>query len=313
MRILIVLPVANYSGSAIALFRVARLLIKIGWVVEVFSMKGPILEDFSNAGAILHEKFPLRKYSYVIFNSIASIGVALKVWDVLSSEKRILWLHEDENFLKIIKIEFSIYDKLKFDNIIYPAKYLSKFSEKFPSIKRTHFNNIVDVPFNYGENDGSMCVVGAYEARKNQDFILKNFECMCDLKFIGRNVSRIRSGNKIMLFEELSPRECIIQVSNSLGVVSASLMETQNLVALEAIQAGKPVLLSNITAHAILSKQFSNVELFDLDDVDGFRLGLRKIYEYSSNRERCFANSEVARSMYGEKRAEFELREIFGK
>jgi glycosyltransferase involved in cell wall biosynthesis len=311
MNILIVLPVANYSGSAIALLRVVKILIKLGWTVEMFSMRGPILQDFLNLGVVSHDKFPIKKYSYVVFNSLASIGIALKVWRFLDSSKIILWLHEDENFLRLMNIKLSDYAQIKFDNLIYPSECLYDFSKKFSASERTHFNNVVDVPFDFERNDGSLCVVGPYEPRKNQDFILNNSKYVNILKFIGRDVFKINGSEKLILFQELSPSECIAQISNSLALISASYFETQNLVALEAIQAGKPVLLSNIAAHRILSKRFSNVELFDLNDVNGYRLGLEKLYEHANNRERCFANSEFARSIYGEKRAELELKKVF--
>lgn len=311
MSILIFLPVANYSGSAVALLRVAKILIGMGWHIDVFSVQGPILQDFKNIGANLYGKLPEKKYSYVIFNSIVSIDFASKIWDLVRADKKVLWLHEDENFLKLIKIELVKYKNLNFDNIIYPIEYLINFAKVFTSSNWTHFNNVVDVPYSLERGDDFLCVVGAYESRKNQDFILNNYNAPFGLKFIGKNVSRIKTNKKSILIEELSESECTAQVGRSLGVISASLMETQNLVALEAIQAGKPVLLSKIDAHVVLSKRFSNVLLFDFNDLNDFELKINRLIVYSNDKEKCFSNAELAKALYGEKRAKNELLSIF--
>jgi glycosyltransferase involved in cell wall biosynthesis len=108
----------------------------------------------------------------------------------------------------------------------------------------------------------------------------------------------------------VDPDRAKLEIATSGALVSCAEAETQNLCAIEALMAGRPVLLSDIDAHRSLASLVPNVILFDRTSAQSFGEGLAKLAAAMPDEALARGASTAARAVFGEAAFDRRLADI---
>jgi glycosyltransferase involved in cell wall biosynthesis len=278
MNILLVSHQLDYTGAPIALLELAKSLIRLGHQVFLSSLRtGPLFPEFIKSGVNLfdHQKNTANDYDLIIANTVISVPPSLSFNK--SSKKVLAWIHESEYFFNTIgktPDNFRL-DELKF--VAFPSKFqIDEFSKWMPSALKVQLKNCVQIPNNIVIDDKGPYLIcsGEWETRKAQDQLvrhLKNLEEFPEIHFVGAIKPLHLSSEKFVFTGHLTPLEAKNRIAGSRGVISCAVSETQNLVAIEAMQLGVPVMLSDIPAHRELKTLIPDIVLFDSSSIEAFK------------------------------------------
>ena len=307
MDILLVSHQLDYSGAPLALLQLAKSLIRLGNQVSISSLKtGPLLDDFIKLGVLLfdREKNTKDDYDLIIANTVLSIPPSLGFSK--SSKKVLAWIHESTYFFNVLRASPKTFqlDEIRF--AAFPSKFqIDEFSKWMPSALKFQLKNCVEIPSDIitSENRAPYLVCsGEWEARKAQDCLVRHLAHLNDfpeIHFIGAIKPLHLSSEKFIFTGYLPPLEAKIQIANSRGVISCAISETQNLVAIEAMQLGIPVMLSNISAHQELKELIPDILLFDTASRASFESNFNLLLSQWNNIEARMRLKETASKWFG--------------
>lgn len=261
----------DYSGAPLALLNLCQNLIAKGFDVSYLSLKnGPLEKDFLLQGIVQHNSN--KSYDAVIGNTILCLPALSKL-----SKKvvRILWLHETIEFLDILKVQKTeILSLATIDLVLYLAEFQKK---QFDNIINTNawmlFRNNVNAQHSEYEKvhkETKITIPGKIEHRKNQvEFLNKLNHLPDNFSIILLGASKLSyptQDERILFTDSISHAESLEVLKNSDIVISNSLYESQNLVAIEAMIIGRRVLLKNNDAHQELKRLFPEIEVYSSID-----------------------------------------------
>ncbi|WP_071467654.1 glycosyltransferase family 4 protein [Polynucleobacter asymbioticus] len=306
MNILLVSHQLDYTGAPIALLELAKSLIRLEHKVCISSLKtGPLLTEFIKSGINLfdHEKNTADDYDLIIANTVISVPPSLSFGK--SSKKVLAWIHESEYFFNIIRKSPDNFrlDELKF--VAFPSKFqIDEFSKWMPSALKVQLKNCVQIPNNIAiDNKGPYFVCsGEWETRKGQDQLVRhlgNLEEFPEIHFVGAIKPLHLSLEKFVFTGHLTPLEAKNRIASSRGVISCAVSETQNLVAIEAMQLGVPVMLSDIPAHRELKKLIPDIVIFDASSIESFRSNFKLLLNQWADSAARMRLKEAATHWFG--------------
>jgi glycosyltransferase involved in cell wall biosynthesis len=279
MNILLVSHQLDYSGAPIALLELAKSLLRLKHSVSIASLQsGPLLSEFDKSGVI---KFDSSKnisdnYDLIIANTVLSVIPSLNFRK--SGKKVLAWIHESDYFFQVLKVSPKSFrlDELEF--AVFPSKFqINEFSQWMPKTIKAQLKNCVQIPSDTfasrGEPPYIVCS-GQWEERKSQIklvHLLKSIDNPPEVIFVGASNPGIPLQGKFTFTGSIPPLQAKSKIATSRGVVSCSISETQNLVAIEAMLFGVPVMLSDIPAHRELKLLIPDILLFDPDKNESFK------------------------------------------
>ena len=279
MNILLVSHQLDYSGAPIALLELPKSLLRLKHSVSISSLQtGPLLTEFAESGI---KKFDSSKnvsddYDLIIANTIVSVPPSLSFGK--SSKKVLAWIHESEYFFQILQRSPKSFrlDELEF--AVFPSKFqINEFSQWMPKAIKAQLRNCVQIPSDntlLGDDLPYIVCSGQWEERKSQIklvHLLKNIDEPPEVYFVGASNPEIPLYGRFTFTGPLSPLLAKSKIAKSRGVVSCSISETQNLVAIEALLSRVPVMLSDIPAHRELKLLIPDILLFDPDNNESFK------------------------------------------
>jgi glycosyltransferase involved in cell wall biosynthesis len=279
MNILLVSHQLDYSGAPIALLELAKSLLRLKHSVSISSLQtGPLLTEFAKSGI---KKFDSSKnsagdYDLIIANTIVSVPPSLNFGK--SSKKVLAWIHESEYFFRILKKSPKSFrlDELEF--AVFPSKFqIDEFSLWMPKAIKAQLKNCVQIPSDIiliGDERPYIICSGKWEERKSQIKLVHLLECIDsypEVYFLGASNPGIPLCGKFIFTGPLTPQQAKSRIGSSQGVISCSISETQNLVAIEAMLLRVPVMLSDIPAHRELKGLIPDILLFDPDNNESFK------------------------------------------
>ena len=279
MNILLVSHQLDYSGAPIALLELAKSLLRLKHSVSISSLQtGPLITEFTKSYI---KQFDSSKnssddYDLIIANTIVSVSPSLNF--AKSSKKVLAWIHESEYFFQILERSPKSFrlDELEF--AVFPSKFqIDEFSQLMPKAVKAQLMNCVQIPSDnipLGDERPYIVCSGQWEERKSQIklvHLLKNIDEPPEVCFVGASNPGIPLYGKFTFTGPLSPLLAKSKIATSRGVVSCSISETQNLVAIEAMLQRVPVMLSDIPAHRELKILIPDILLFDPDNNESFK------------------------------------------
>lgn len=283
-KILLLSHELSYTGAPNSLLRIAKVLIKNNFYVEVWSLSdGSFKEEFNKNNIKVY--IP-NLQSENIKNEIYKFDLAIV--NTILSHKFIYYIENKINYVWYIREASNIkdfciscperVDLLKsVKNIYCVSQYAKQFIEPYnKDVKVVHnciedyYNNVknkVDKKINF-------IMVGTIEFRKGFDILLdafdkldKNHKDKCLIHIVGRCfpsfknywekiLSRIKNDKHIIWHGEITDNNKKINLYQSMNVfVVVSRDESCSLVALEGAMMGKPVIVSeNVGAKYIIDK-----------------------------------------------------------
>lgn len=279
MNILLVSHQLDYSGAPIALLELAKSLLRLKHSVSISSLQaGPLLTEFTKSGV---KQFDSSKnisddYDLIIANTVLSVPPSLNFRK--SSKKVLAWIHESEYFFQILKTSPKSFRLEELEFAVFPSKFqINEFSQWMPKAVKAQLKNCVQIPRDTiaKEDERSYIVcAGQWEERKSQIklvHLLKNIDNPPEVYFLGASNPGIPLYGKFTFTGPLPPLQSKSKIATSRGVVSCSISETQNLVAIEAMLMRVPVMLSDIPAHRELKLLIPDLLLFDPDNDESFK------------------------------------------
>lgn len=291
MNLLLVSHRLDYSGAPIALLELAKSLLRLKHSVSISSLQtGPLLTEFSKSGV---KQFDSSKnisddYDLIIANTVLSVPPSLNFRK--SSKNVLAWIHESEYFFQILKRSPKSFRLDELEYAVFPSKFqINEFSQWMPKTIKAQLKNCVQIPedvlVSVDANPYIVCS-GEWEKRKSQIklvHLLKNIDNPPEIYFVGASNPGIPLCGKFTFTGVLSPLQAKSKIATSQGVVSCSISETQNLVAIEAMLLGVPVMLSDIPAHRELKLQVPDVLLFDPDNNESFKAAFNLLLSHRTD------------------------------
>ena len=309
----------SYSGAPVALLALANALQRLGENPIVAPLaRGPLGAKFLESGIEVAAKVDRAGVSFVIANTILSVPTALRF--KRPGTPIAAWIHESAYFFQILNITPQECGLRDLDVVLAPSKFQLVELEPFLRPGSGYqFRNVVRQDSFRSPGDESMVAVcGQWEARKGQMQLLELARCSaanCRFKFIGaeRPVGHADAGaspSPHMFLGPIDPDAAKMEIAKSGALVSCAEAETQNLCAIEALMAGRPVLLSDIEAHRTLANLVPNVFLFDRTSPQGFAEGYAKLLDAMPDEAVARRASAAATALFGEAAFDRRLAEI---
>jgi glycosyltransferase involved in cell wall biosynthesis len=161
-----------------------------------------------------------------------------------------------------------------------------------------------------------IAVCGRWEIRKGQAQLIdlvQRSAAICRFKFIGaeRPAEYPDAGalaSRHVFTGPIDPDRAKAEIARSSALVSCAEAEAQPLCPIEALMAGRPVLLSDIDAHRTLASLIPNVFLFDRKSPQSFFEGYAKLRDAMPDEELASRASAITKGLFGE--AAFDRRLI---
>jgi glycosyltransferase involved in cell wall biosynthesis len=273
MRVLLITPDLSYTGAPIALLQLARVLKALGHVTALAAPHGgPLGDAFAAAGIPPGDPNGLDRYDLYVANTVVSVPWALRF--ARSADQILAWIHESRAFFEVFGRGPETFGLHRLRAAAFPSRFqIDEFAPFMPAAACIQLRNCVQQPSERAsEPDDRYACVGRWEPRKGQDRLLalaQHLPARPRFVFVGADRPPDVPDEDFYLGEV--PREVALQtVGRARGLVSAARAETQNLSAIEAILAHRPVLLSDIPAHRELREALPELLLFDPENPASF-------------------------------------------
>jgi glycosyltransferase involved in cell wall biosynthesis len=303
----------SYSGAPVALLALAKALQRLGENPVVASLAGgPLAAMFYDAKIEVATKIDPAAVSFVIANTILSIPRALRF--KRPGTPVAAWVHETAYSFRHLNISPRECGLQDLNVVLAPAKFQLVELEPFlrPGSAYQFRNLVRQDSFRLPDDESMIAVCGRWEARKGQAQLMELVQhsaATCRFKFIGaERPDTISSASPHVFTGPLDPDSAKAEIARSSALVSCSESEAQPLCPIEALLAGRPVLLSDIDAHRTLASLIPNSFLFDRKSPQSFFEGYAKLRDAMPDKEAGFKASAIAGSLFGE--AAFERRLI---
>lgn len=305
----------SYSGGPIALWSLAEALQRLGERPMVAALAGgPLSARFLESGIELVDEVDVRAVAFVIANTILAVPAALhyKRFGVPVAA----WVHESMQHFKELDLTPQECGLQHLDVVLGPARF--QLMELAPYLRPgTTYqlrNTVAMDSFRPTGDEPMIAVCGAWGDRKGQPRLCelaRRSGAHCRFKFIGpsRPVDHVDSeplSPQHVFLGALEPERAKVEIARSAALASCSRAETQPLVVIEALMAGRPVLLSDIQAHRTLADALPNVFLFDPKSSRSFMAGYRKLTDAIPDESVARKASAAARALFD--RAVFDQR-----
>ena len=276
----------SYSGAPIALLELATSLKRLGESPLVLTVRGgPLTERFRSAGIELPHAIDPRDISFVMANTILAVQPALKFKQF--GIPIAAWLHESRYFFEQFRVSPTQVRLADLDVVLTPSMFqMGEFATFLPLGAIYQLRNTVQQPwFRPGGTSPTLAVCGQWELRKGQTQLVRLAEASktsCRFRFIGTSAPPpvvVDSGAlaRHEFLGSLDPNDAKLAIAECGALVSCAEAEVQPLSVIEALMAGRPVLVSDIEAHRELGRLVPNVFLFDRLSSDSFGAGLREL------------------------------------
>ncbi|MBP9592828.1 MAG: glycosyltransferase family 4 protein [Steroidobacteraceae bacterium] len=287
MRILLISHQLDYSGAPLALLELAAVLKGLGHDLYLAALSpGPVGSEFLSLG-VRPYRSGNQSIDLFIANTVLSVPAAL---DLAPSPDSVLaWIHETEFFFRLLGASARDFSLEKLRYAAFPARFqVDEYEQWMPTAARMQLRNCVRMP--PGDpaaptRDHYICS-GRWEARKNQARLLELLEALPTaptICFVGADPPAGLPPGKHGFPGTQAPRESKRVIAQSKGLISPSLAEAQPLAAIEALMAGRPVLLSDIAAHRELKQAVPDLLLFDPGRIESFVSGFAALEEQSAD------------------------------
>lgn len=263
----------DFSGAPIALLQLAKVLKKIGWEVDLYSLlgEGELSDQFKEIGVnVTTEKFleiHFQPYQLVVFNTVVSTQSIPNLKPI--NAKWILWIHESPylagfawsplvNMSKIHSIDLLIFPsnscKHEWGSFINAAN-----SFVIPSPVDIPIN-IIKINQNISNKHRTYCIIDPRESYRNinkiEDAIL-SYSNNAIFNFVGAEppslaiLNKLKSKKNIQVnyFGRISRSQALEILARSDIYLSATCLATQNRGLCEALTLNKTVLVSRIMTH----------------------------------------------------------------
>lgn len=282
-RILLISHQLDYSGAPIALLAFGRSLLRQGHEVFLdYLRSGDLAEAFWRAGILKFNGWTQRPrdFDLVVANTVVSVPAALRF--ARDPGKVLAWIHESQYFFDVLRRKPAYYGLDRLRHAAFPSAFQrDEFQPHMPDTNRFILRNCVEpayeAPCDEVPDIPYFVCAGAWEERKSQHrlvALLRQGGIREAIHFVGADRPADVLEPYFIFTGKVPPPAARQRISRSVGVISASRAETQNLVAIEAMCSGLPVLLSNIPAHRELQGLIPQVQLFDPEHLHSFRAGL---------------------------------------
>lgn len=308
MKILLVSHQMDYSGAPIALLELAKSLKRLGHEVFYVALsRGPFEREFVDEGVKLFDStYSTAKFDLAIANTVISVPHALRA----PAFKVAAWIHESVEFFKVLRSSPRDFQLDQLELAAFPSKFqIDEFRGHMPETKLMQLRNCVDLGALVIPNDcpvSEYVCTGHWEPRKAQHQLIALIGHCSEkirIKFVGASRPPSQTGGEHMFTGQIPPKQAREQIAAARGLISCATAETQNLAAIEALQAGVPVLLSDIPAHRELKSLVPQILLFDPHSPEAFVRGLKAMDE-------SWLDSKARQNAAERARATFESREF---
>jgi glycosyltransferase involved in cell wall biosynthesis len=308
----------GFNGASIALLHLAQSLDRLGHPPVVFCLHdGPLRILFDQIGIPIVKSVNRKEISFAIANTAVQIerGLKGKVYGINTA----IWIHETKNTLSMLKLDLLSSGIDRFDLIAHPALFQrQEMIDAFPDAPVFQLRNHVIQPyFRLPTTMAAFAMVGSYENRKGQDRLLslvRESSSKCNLLFVGASqpttFSPSAAGCTWQFTGKIPPDDAKKAIASCDGLISCSTEEVQPLAVIEALMAGRPVLLSDIKAHRELADVFSNAFLFDRESASSFARGLAKLVSAKNDLAGAATNRELGLRLFGEKAFDERVSEM---
>jgi len=309
----------SYSGAPVALLALAQALKRLGEDPVVAPLaNGPLAAKFRESGIEIATRIDRAGVSFVIANTFLSVPMALRF--KRPGTPVAAWIHESAYFFRILNIAPEKCGLQDLDVVLAPSTFqLVELAQLLRPGSAYQLRNVVrQDAFRPPGDEALLAVCGQWEARKGQAQLLdlvRRSGVSVRFKFIGaeRPVGHADAGvppSPHLFLGPIDPDEAKLQIARSGALVSCAEAETQNLCAIEALMAGRPVLLSDIDAHRSLASLVPNVVLFDRNSAQSFGEGLAQLAEAMPDEALARSASVAAKALFGEAAFDRRLADI---
>ena len=281
-KILLTTHELTYTGSPHSLLRIAKVLKKNNFYVEVWSLRdGDFKNEFQKFDikvSIINPKDvtiqkEVRKFNLAIVNTILSESYI----PILEYNINFIWyIREASNIVDFFKTSPVREDYLKIvKNVYCVSEYAKSFLDKYNNNVKVLHNCVEDYydnSINDIQNKINFVIVGTIEYRKGFDILLDAFDKLdneyqskCIINIVGRTIAsrkpywekileRAKKNENIIWHGEITNLEEKIKLYKNMNVfVIVSRDESCSLVALESTMMGKPLIVStNVGAKYIV-------------------------------------------------------------
>lgn len=272
-KILLVSHQLDFSGAPVALFYLAKALIKFNWSIDLYALSntGGLRDDFIKIGVkIIEQEFGeilLEEYDSILFNTV--VTSALIPQKKSKGCKIILWIHESP-FLAGFAWSNSVkmQSTLNVDLLIFPTVACKYEWESFiDTTASAILQSPVDIPeeilkINQEQKHSQniFCIIDPRESYRNiglmEQEILK-YDGKAIFNFVGTEpptgeiLSSLQSKKnvKVNYFGRVSRIKALEILAKSNIYWSATCLATQNRGLCEALVMNKSIYISRIRAH----------------------------------------------------------------
>lgn len=263
----------DFSGAPIALLQLAKVLRKIGWEVDLYSLlgEGELSDQFKEIGInVTTEKFleiHFQPYQLVVFNTVVSTQSIPNIKS--KNAKWILWIHESPYLAGFAWSPLVNMSKVHFiDLLLFPSKSCKHEWGSFINTMKSLVipspvdipKNIIDINQNMSNKYRTYCIIDPRESYRNIDKIeysILNYSDNAIFNFVGAEpptlgmLNKLQSNKNIQVnyFGRVSRSKALEILARSDIYVSATCLATQNRGLCEALTLNKAVLVSRIRTH----------------------------------------------------------------
>ena len=287
-RILIISNELSNTGAPIVLFNMASILLKLGYLVDIISLKkGPLLYSFIDIGANVTiydwdemiDDNVFVKYDLIILNTIVVYQIAKRLAD--KSIPVLWWLHEDKYYFENFNISS---EDIPVGNNIYPLAVSDRVKSAY--IEYTGRSNVAD--FCYGleeiklrnEKKGSkiVCAIIGYVGKvKGHDVLLeairknkKHWKDIVEFWIIGsisdKDKRLFESFEFVKVWGNIGHNRLMDLYSEIDIVLCASRHESMSVAVVEGMMFKKLCIVSRETGNAKYCIPYENALLIESGD-----------------------------------------------
>jgi glycosyltransferase involved in cell wall biosynthesis len=309
----------SYSGAPVALLALAKALQRLGENPAVAPLAdGPLRAKFLESGIEIATRVDRASVSLVIANTVVSVPAALRF--KRPNTPIAAWIHESAYFFRVLNIAPQECGLRNLDFVLGPAKFQLDELEPFlpPGSAYQLRNTVHQDSFRPPGDESIFSVCGQWEARKGQAQLLdlaRRSAVNCRFKFIGAERPAAHAAveapqSRHIFLGAMDPDKARMEIATSGALVSCAEAEVQPLSAIEALMAGRPVLLSDIEAHRVLANLVPNVFLFDRKSPQSFLEGYSKLRDAVPNENLANKASAAAKALFGTEAFDRRLTDI---
>ena len=309
----------SYSGAPVALLALAKALQRLGEDPVVAPLAGgPLAGQFRASGVEIATRIDPAAVSFVIANTFLSVPMALRF--KRPGTPVAAWIHESAYFFRILNIAPESCGLQDLDVVLAPSKFqLIELAPFLHPGRAYQLRNVVrQDAFRPAGDEAMIAVCGQWEVRKGQAQLLdltRRSGANVRFKFIGadrpgEHADADAALSKHVFLGPVDPDKAKLEIARAGALVSCAEAETQNLCAIEALMAGRPVLLSDIDAHRSLARLVPNVVLFDRNSARSFGEGFAKLTEAMPDEALARSASTAASALFGEAAFDRRLADI---